>query len=68
MMDPKLSPALRPVMAGPVPATHAARSRTAPRTAPTRPEDPRWRGPAWVPGTSPGMTMEGAEAVRRGRA
>ncbi len=57
-----------PVMAGLVPATHAAPSRTGLRTATARPENPRRHGPAWVPGTSPGMTVEGVEESGRGRA
>ncbi len=65
--DP-MRPRPPPVMAGLVPATHAAPSRTGPRRAPAWSEDPRWRGPAWVPGTSPGMTVEGAEENGRGRA
>ncbi len=66
MRDPKRSPPANPVMAGLVPATHAAPSRTEPRTAPARSEDPLRRGPAWVPGTSPGMTMEGVGEIGRG--
>ena len=57
-----------PVMAGLVPATHAAPSRTGLRTATAQPENPRRHGPAWVPGTSPGMTVEGVEESGRGRA
>ncbi len=43
---------LSPVMAGLVPATHAAPSRTGSRIAPARSEAPRRHRPAWVPGTS----------------
>ncbi len=66
MRDPKHNPASHPVMAGLVPATHAVPSRTGRRMAPARPEDPRWGGPAWVPGTSPGMTAERVEESGRG--
>ncbi len=67
VMDPKRSTPSVP-MVGLFLATHAGPCRFWPRTAPARPEDSRWRWPAWVPGTSPGMTVEGAEESSRGRA
>ena len=47
------------VMAGLVPATHAAPFRVAPPCGPHPLRRPPRRRPAWMPGTSPGMRAEG---------
>ncbi len=57
-----------PGLSRPPTPRRATASPGRPRTAPARSENPRRHGPAWVPGTSPGMTLEGAENTGRGRA